>query len=226
MRRPMTGPHADARRMFQDQVELGVLFDDRDDLAADLLGQHHHLDVFVVLEAVADDGRFVVGDGQHGQQLGLRSGFEAELVGAAVLEDFFHHLALLIHLDRIHAAVAGLVIVLGDGVLEGLVHLAQAVFQNFAEADQDGQRDAAELQVVDQFLEIDAARGVLVGMHPHVAVRFDRKIAFAPTGDIVELARFGDGPAVGRFAHRSGLVGSYSCHEASVSFESAGTASE
>ena len=135
-------PHAHALRMLQDQVELGVLFDHRDDLAADLLGQHDHLDVFVVLEAVADDGRLVVGDGQHRQQLRLRTGFQAELVGPAVFEDFFHHLPLLVDLDRIHAAIAGLVVVLGDGVLERLVHLAQAVLQNFAEADQDGQRDA------------------------------------------------------------------------------------
>ncbi len=149
-------PHADARGMLQDQVELGVFFDHRDDLAADFLGQHDHLDVFVVLEAVADDRRLVVGDGQHRQQLGLRAGFEAELVGAAVLENFFHHLALLVDLDRIDAAVAAFVAVLGDGVLKRLVHFAQAVLQDFAEADQDGQRDAAQLQIVDQLLEIDA----------------------------------------------------------------------
>ena len=115
---------------------------------------------------------------------------------------------------------------LGDGVLECLMHLAQAMLQNFAEADQDGQRDAAQLQVVDQLFEIDAARGVLIGTHPDVAVGFDGEVAFAPTGDIVQLARFGDGPAVSRFAHRCGLVGSYSCHEASVSFDSPTTASE
>ena len=45
-------------------------------------------------------GRFVVGDGEDGQQFGLRAGFEAELVGAAVLEYLLHHLALLVDLDR------------------------------------------------------------------------------------------------------------------------------
>ena len=200
--------------MFQDQVQFGVLLHHRDDLPPDFLGQHHHLDVFIVLEAVADDGRLVIGDGQHREQLRLRSGFEAKLILAAVLEDFFHHLPLLIHLDRVDAAVTRLVVMLGDGVLKGLVHLAQPVLQNFAEADQDGQRDAAQLQVVDQLFEIDAARRVLVGAHPHVAVGPDREVAFAPTSDIVELAGLGDRPAVGRLANRCGLVGLNSCHEA------------
>jgi hypothetical protein len=53
--------------------------------------------------------------------------------------------------------------VLGDGVLKGLVHLAEAVLQDFAEADQQRQRDAAQLEIVDQFLEIDAAAGSLSG---------------------------------------------------------------
>src|SRR5207253_104078 len=133
----------------------------------------------------------------------------AELVLAAVFEDFFHHLALLIHFNRVHAAIIGFVIVLGDGVLKSLVHLAQTVLQNSTEADQDRQRDAAQLQIVYQFFEIDAARGLFVGANPHVTVRSDREIAFAPTGDVIQLARLGDGPAVGRLAKRRNLVGLY-----------------
>ena len=150
-------PHADALGMLLDQVELGVFFDHGNDSPADLRGQHHHLDVFVVLEAVADDGRVVVGDGQHGQQLRLRSGFQAELVRAAVFENFLHHLPLLVDLDRIHAAVVALVVVLRDGVLKCLMHFTQAVLQNLAEADQDRQRDSAQLQIVHQLLQIERA---------------------------------------------------------------------
>ena len=191
------GPHADALRVLHDQIELGVFFDHRDDLAADFLGQHHHLDVLVVLEAVADDGRFVVGHRQHRQQFGLGAGFQAKMIRPAELEDLFHHLPLLVDLDRIHAAVIALVVVLGDGVLEGLVHFAQTMLQNFGEADQDGEPDAAQLELFDQLAQIDAARRLLAGMHPQVPVRADGKIAFAPTGDIVEFAGVGDGPPLG-----------------------------
>ncbi len=197
------GTNAHALRMLQDQIELGVFLNDGDDLAADFLGQHHHLDVFVVLEAVADDGRLVVGDRQHGQQFGFGAGLQPEMIGPAELENLLHHLALLVHLDGIDAAVIALVIVLGDGALERLVHLAQAMLENFGEADQDGQRDAAQLEFFDQFAQVDAARGFLAGVHPQVTVRADRKIAFTPTGDVVKFAGVGDGPPLGRLQNGS-----------------------
>ena len=157
--------HADARAVLEDQVQLGVLLDHRDDLAADLLGQHRHLDVFVVLEAVADDGRLVVGQRHHGQQLGLGAGFQTELERLAEFEHLFDHLALLVDLDGINAAVAAVIFVLGDGGFKGAVDFAQAMLQNFGEADQDGQSDAAQHERVDQLLEIDRARRVLFGVH-------------------------------------------------------------
>ena len=76
---PDHGPHAHPRGVFQNQVQLGVFLDHRDDLAPDLLRQHRHLDVLVVLEAVADDGRFVIGHGHHGHQFGFGAGLQAEL---------------------------------------------------------------------------------------------------------------------------------------------------
>ena len=112
-----------------------------------------------------------------------------------------------------------MIAVLGDGVLKRLVHFPQPVLENFAEADQDRQRDAAELQIVDQFLEIEAAIRVLVGVDPKMSVRAHRKIAFAPTGDVVEFGGFGGGPAVGRLANRGAVCNSHGSHEFSVSFD-------
>ena len=61
---------ADAQllHVLHDQFELGELLDHRDDVLADLLGQHDHADELVVLEAVADDGDFAgaVGEGEDG----------------------------------------------------------------------------------------------------------------------------------------------------------------
>ena len=73
-------PDADLLGVLQDQPQLGVLLDDRDDVAADLLGQHRHLDELGVLEAVADDRRVVVGQRHDGQQLRLGARLEAEAV--------------------------------------------------------------------------------------------------------------------------------------------------
>ena len=96
--------HAHALRILLDQRQLGVLLDHRNDLPPDLLGQHRHLDVFVVLESVADDRRVVIAQRHHGQQLRLGAGFHAELERLAELQNFFDHLPLLIHLDRVDAA--------------------------------------------------------------------------------------------------------------------------
>jgi hypothetical protein len=203
--------------MFLDQLQLSVFFDDGDDLAPNFLSEQNHLDVLIVLEAVADNRRFVVGDGEHREEFRLRTGFQAELVGAAVFENFLDHLALLIDLDGIDAAVTALVIVFGNRVLKRAVHFAQAVLEDFAEANQDGQGDAAKLEIVNQLFQVKRAGRVLIGVHPQVTVRTDGEVAFAPTGDIVELACLGSGPAVGRFAHRSAVRNSHRSHEFSVS---------
>ena len=106
--------------VLQDQAELGVFLDHRDDVAPDFLGQHRHLDVFGVLEPVTDDGRVVVGLGHDRQHLGLRTRLEAEPMLAAEVEHFLDDVALLVDLDRVDADVAPFVAVLIDGGLEGV----------------------------------------------------------------------------------------------------------
>ena len=150
-------PDAELLRGFEDQSELGVLLDDRDDVAADLLGQHRRLDELGVLEAVADDRRVVVGERHHGQQLRLRAGLEAEVVRLAEVEHFLDDLPLLVDLDRIDAAVAALVLMLRDGAWKRRVDVAEAVLEDVGEADEHREADAAELQPIDQFLQVDGA---------------------------------------------------------------------
>jgi hypothetical protein len=67
-------------------MQLGVFFDHRDDLAADLLRQHRHLDVFVVLEAVADDRRVVVGEAITASSSGFEPASRPKLEGLAEFE--------------------------------------------------------------------------------------------------------------------------------------------
>ena len=113
-------------------------------MAPGLLRQHRHLDVLVVLEAIANDRRLVIGQRHHRHQFGLRARFQAEFIRLAELEHFLHHLPLLIHFDGIHAAISALIVVFGYGGLEGAVDLAQTMLQNIGEPDQDRQIDAAQ----------------------------------------------------------------------------------
>ena len=57
-----------------------------------------------------------VGQGQHGEQLRLGAGLEAEAVGLAEIEDLLDDVPLLVDLDRIDAAVVALVLELLDGL--------------------------------------------------------------------------------------------------------------
>src|SRR5438045_2933455 len=47
---PNLGPHADLPGILHDQAQLGILLDHGYDLAAELLREHGHLDVLVVLK--------------------------------------------------------------------------------------------------------------------------------------------------------------------------------
>ena len=196
----------DAGAVLEDEVELGVLFNHRDDFPPDLLGKHGHLDVLVVLEAVADDGRIVVGHGHHGHELGLGAGFQAEAKRLAELENLFHNLALLVDLDGVDAAIAALVVVLVDGGLEGGMDLAQAVLEDIGKADQDGKVDATEDEGIDQFFQINGAGGILFGANDHVAGIVDREIAFAPTCDIVKVASHLGSPALSGLHHKGAFT--------------------
>ena len=195
---PDLRPHADLLGVLQDQAELGVLLDDGDDRAPDLLGEHGHLDELGVLEAVADDRRVVVGLRGHREQLRLRAGLEAEAVLAAEIEHFFDDLPLLVDLDRVDTDVTAFVLVLGDGRLERVVDVAEPVPEDVPEADEHRDLNPAQLQMIGELLEVDGLRRVLGRMDQDVARRRDRKVALAPPIDLVELGGVADSEGLAR----------------------------
>ena len=72
-----------------------------------------------------------------------------------------------------------------------------------AKADQDRQIDAAQLQAVDQLLQIDRAGRVLGRMHEDVAVIRDREVALSPAGDFVQFGGVVDGENLTRLPRSS-----------------------
>src|SRR5207237_10919878 len=175
-------------RVLETVADFRVFLDDRNDVAPDLERQHRGLDELRVLEAVADDRRLVVGDRDDSQQLRLGARLETELVGPAEVEHLFDDLPLLIDLDRVDAAVAALVLVLGDGSRKRGVNVGETMFEDVGEADEDGKADAAQLQAIDQLLQVDRALRILRRVHLHVALAVDGEVAVAPARDLVELA--------------------------------------
>ena len=190
---PDLGPDADFLGVLQDQAQLGVFLDDRDDRAPDFLGEHGHLDELGVLEAIADDGRVVVGLRGDGHQLGLRARLEAEPVLPPEIEHFLDDLALLIDLDRVDTHVTAFVLVLCDGRLEGVVDVAEPVAEDVPEADEHRNLDPAQHQVVGELLEVDGLGRILGRMDEDMTRRRDGEVALAPPVDFVELGRVADG---------------------------------
>ncbi len=189
--------HAQVLGVADDRFQFGEFLDDGNDLLAHLAGQGGHLDELVVLEAVANDGRVVaVGQGEHGEQLGLGPGFQAEVVGFAEIEDLLDDVPLLVDLDGINAAVGALVGVFRDGCLKRLVDFADAVPQDIGEAKQNRQLDAALLELVDQVFEVDGLLGAFVGMNGDMTPVVDAEVAFAPVANLVDFQGVLDFPSI------------------------------
>ena len=103
-------------------------------------------------------------------------------------------MALLVDLDRIDAAIVALIVVFADGLAKGVVNLADAVAQDVGEADEDRQLDAACLELVDEFFEIDGLVGAFVGLNGDVAGFIDAEVSLAPQANVVGVDRVLDLP--------------------------------
>ena len=119
------------------------------------------------------------------------------MIGLAKLEHLFDDLALLIYFDRIDTDVIAAIAVVGDRVLESLVHVAQPVLQDIGEADQDRKGDPAQLQLLDEFFQVDAALRLFGRMNLNVAVLAHREITFAPARHVIQLTCIDGRPALG-----------------------------
>jgi hypothetical protein len=218
---PATGaarrqPGADAERRLDlhalgdavDLVELGWLLDDEDHRAAHLRREERGLDVLLVLVAVADDQGFLVGVDRHDrEELRLAAGLEPVMERPPELDDLLDDGAVLVDLDRIHAAVLALVAVLADRAVEGAAEQLDASAQDVAEAQQDRQLDAARDQLGDQLLHVDHAGAgrVATRLHDEVARVVHAEVAASPARDVVRVVGVGGSPPAQRIMRQQCL---------------------
>ena len=189
----------------QNEVQFAEHFQHDDNLAAELGPQQGQLDVLPVFIAVADDQAIDrIGQGQHRQQLGLRSRFQTKMIGPAELNDRFDHLPFLIDFDRIHAAVRAAVFHLPDGRGEAGVKVFEAPAQNFGKPDEQRRADAARFNLVHELLQVDRGRRIACGMDHQTAVSTHGEKIAAPRIDAVQLGRIARGPGIARLVGISG----------------------
>ena len=120
---------------------------------------------------------------------------EADVERSAEVDDFFHHVALLVDIDRVDRAVPALVLVLGDRAPEALAEAADAGREDVREADQQRHVQAATAQIERQVVEIDAGPAVAAWPDLDATLLVDRDEPGAPRVNVVELDRILDGPA-------------------------------
>jgi hypothetical protein len=186
---------AELARGLDHEVDLARAVDHDVGRAAEPLRQQRRLDVGAVLVAIADDQRLGrVEQRQRHQQLGLGAGLEADPQRRAVLDDLLHHVALLVHLDRVHAPVHTLVPVLGHRLLEAPGDALHARGQDVREADQHRLAQPAALEVLHQLEQVDLVAAVAARSHRDVSRLVDREEARAPGRDAVQLEAVLDGP--------------------------------
>ena len=121
----------------------------------------------------------------------------------AEIEDLFDDVPLLVDLDRVDAAVTTLILKLANGRAERIVDFADPVAEDIREPKQNGQLNAALLELIDQFLEVDRLRRVFVGMNGYVPLGVDSEIVLAPKANAVKFQRVIDLPRVGKSMFRS-----------------------
>ena len=72
----------------------------------------------VLVTVANDEAAHLVLQRQAGEQFRLAADFQAEIERLARVENFLHHFAELVHLDRKHAAIFALIIEFRDGIAE------------------------------------------------------------------------------------------------------------
>lgn len=141
---------------IQDNVQFARHFQHEKAVEPHAQSVQTEVDKFLVLVAVADQTGLAALQLRHGRdELGLGPHFQPVVIGGAVLGYLFHHLLLLVDLDREHAPVGPLVPQFADGGAEGLVQQRNLRIENVFDTQQNRHVVAAFLDFVDDFQHAD-----------------------------------------------------------------------
>src|SRR5206468_9857222 len=131
------------------------------------------------------------------------TGFQTKSILFSEAVNLFHDVPLLVHLDRVDAAILALVFMLRDRVCKGFVKLADAVLEDVGETDQAGELDVAPAELIDELLEIDARlREFSARVDGDVAFIVDFKIAVPPVANAIKSCRVLHAPWTRRLNNR------------------------
>src|SRR5687767_12998873 len=191
---------------LKQHVDFAQLLEHDVHLVAQLLTHEGEAHELLVLVSVAHDEMIrVLGESEHGLKLGFAAALETHAGSFSELDDLFHHVSLLIHLDRVNRGVSAGVLVLPNGTIESFGQGFDARAEDVGESEQQRQADALRLEVVREIEKVELTRRVVrIGPDHDVALFIDVEVTDAPPLDVVEGAGGVDRPffLTARVRHR------------------------
>ena len=137
-----------------------------------------------------------------GDELGLASGLNAEVILETGIHDLLHHLAELVHLDGEDPAVLVLVGALGDGPGKGFVETTHTITKQVMATHQQREAKSTITGLVDEFHQIDFLTILTTRAYHSMPGLVDFHISLGPSLHVVEgsvLSGDGSGWKLGHF---------------------------
>ena len=185
---PRRGTTPSSSADLEDALELRIAIDHEDGLSSELRGEERGLDVGPVLVAVAHEQRVFGGEyGDRGQELWFAPHLETDARSAADPDELFHHVALLVHLDRKHAPVAPAVAVLLRRRSERRDQIRHPAGEEIGEADQERRTQTTRPQRRQEFVEIHPGPFRAVRKDLEVPLAVDSERAAPPLIHLIQL---------------------------------------
>ena len=121
------------------------------------------------------------------------TGFQSEIELLSVADNLFHHRAHLVDLNRINYKVLGFITILFGRLFKAGRHLFNTVVQNIRKTYQHGRSHITQLQLIDQFFQIDS-HSVSTRCNNYMTFVINTKVRGTPTCDVVEFLRIFNTP--------------------------------
>ena len=120
----------EAFALFENNTQLGGSLDHKETFQAQLSSVQAKLDKFCIFVPITNDTGLTILQMRHGDnQFRLAARLKAVMILTAKLGNLFHHMALLIDLDRKDTAVLALVIHLADGFGKTFVEISDPLIE-------------------------------------------------------------------------------------------------
>ena len=120
-------------------------------------------------------------------QLRLAAALEADAELLPELDDLLHHVALLVHLDRVDRGVAPFIAELLDRVGEVPREGRDARPQDVGEAEEERQAHALRIEIGGELVQVEPTLGIAIGMDGDMAFGVHPEVAETPAAHVVEL---------------------------------------